>query len=197
MSRTLTLNRGFAGRGIPRRAPKDGITPPSIPQNNAIVLPKSAGVLPREGLHDSGHRHQSQNLGAKFMTPEQAHLPHGRNLRELATSCLASVLPILLLSANGAPSSAAAMALHLSRSHPQLGPVSPVTTLPFLASYSQKLHNAPSRPTACPTISLRTPVTVVAGQNSTNVVNTTPSTRCCPASPSPRSMPTIRPHECR
>jgi hypothetical protein len=152
---------------------KDGIGVTFDLAHNALVLPNPLDFYVEKGYTTPAILSNLQNLGVKFMTPEQANLPragiydsndnfmprlgfaytpfNGRWGTVIRGGFGGYIYPVPIRNSMRAA----------------------VTNLPFLASYSRSFTSAGQSPDGLPNYLLRTPLTVVAGQNSANVVDTT------------------------
>jgi len=140
-------------------------------KNDAIVLPKPITEFIASGYTTQALVNNLTNLGVKFETPQQGGIPSSGFLNSMA-----NFLPRIGFAYT-----------------PGFGPkgmvirggygefIYPVpvrnsiryltANYPFTAGYSQSYTSAAQSPDGLPNFLLRSPVTVVAGQNSSNVVN--------------------------
>ncbi|MBL8211801.1 MAG: TonB-dependent receptor [Bryobacterales bacterium] len=180
VSRNLTLNLGVRWQGHP--APRaDGNNHTFFDmKNNAIVLNH-----PMEHYYNIGYTTPAiienlRNLGVKFMTPEQAGLP-----KEGLKGYWNNILPRLGFA--WTPSFGKNGTVVRGGYGRYIYPV-PIrnsvrylTSLyPFTAAYTQNFNSAQQSPDGLPNFLLRSPVTVVAGQNSRDVVNTSTTNALLP-----------------
>jgi hypothetical protein len=172
VSRSLTLNLGLRWEGHPAPYSDGGNYATFSLKNNAIVLKH-----PMEHYYDNGYTTPAiitnlRNLGAKFMTPQEAGLPDaGMN------GYMKNFMPRFGFA--WVPSFGKGGTVVRGGYGRYIYPV-PIrnsvryltAVYPFVANYSQNFNSAQQSPDGLPNHLLRSPVTVVAGQNSANVVNT-------------------------
>ena len=168
----LTLNMGLRWEMHPSPHARDNNYATFDLKNDAVVLPKPISEFIANGFTTQALVTNLQNLGVKFLTPEQAGIPNS-GFRD----SMKNILPRLGFAYT-----------------PGFGPkgfvirggygeyVYPVpvrnsiryltSNYPFTAAYSQSYTAASQSPDGLPNYLLRAPQPVVAGLNSTNVVNT-------------------------
>lgn len=172
LRRNLTLNLGFRWEGHPAPASDGGNYATFSREHNAIVLKH-----PIEHYYDIGYTTPAivtnlRNLGAKFMTPQEAGLPdkgfHGawKNFMPRIGFAWTPSFGINGTVVRGGYG-------RYIYPVPIRNSVRYLTAVyPFVATYSQNYNSAQQSPDGLPNYLLRAPVSVVAGQNSSNVVNT-------------------------
>jgi Carboxypeptidase regulatory-like domain/TonB dependent receptor len=168
----LTLNIGVRWEGHPApHADKDFLTTFSM-KDDALVLPLPLSYYIQEGLTTQAIVTNLQNLGVKFETPQQAGIPSAG-----FDGSWANFLPRMGLA--WTPSFGHKGTVIRGGYGEYIYPV-PIRNsvryltadYPFTASYTQSYTNAAQSPDGLPNYILRAPQTIVAGQNSQNVVNT-------------------------
>ncbi|MFN7934738.1 MAG: carboxypeptidase-like regulatory domain-containing protein [Bryobacteraceae bacterium] len=180
VSRSLTLNLGFRWEGHPAPYSDGGNYATFSMEKNAIVLKH-----PMQHYYDIGYTTPAiitnlRNLGVKFMTPSEAGLPeagfHGAWKNFMPRAGFAWV-----------PSFGKGGTVIRGGYGRYIYPV-PIrnsvryltSVYPFVAAYSQNYNSAQQSPDGLPNFLLRSPVTVVAGQNSRDVVNTSSTNALLP-----------------
>ena len=157
----------------PRPACPTAVTTPPSP---ARTTPSSSSTR-IEHYYDIGYTTPAivtnlKNLGAKFMTPQEAGLPDAGfygSWKNFMPRIGFAWTPVVRHKRHGRPRWL--RPLHLSRADPQLGPLSHCR-LPLRGELTRKTTTRPSSPlTACPTTCSARLIPVVAGLNSSNVVN--------------------------
>ena len=176
----LTLNLGLRWEMHPSpHARNDNFVTFDL-KNDALVLPKPIGDFINNGYTTQALVTNLQNLGVKFETPAQA----GISSAGFANS-MANVLP--RASFAWTPSFVPKGMVLRGGYGEYIYPV-PVrnsiryltANYPFTASYSQSYTAASQSPDGLPNYLLRAPQSVVAGVNSSGVVNSTSTTALLP-----------------
>jgi hypothetical protein len=190
VSRKLTINAGLRWEMHPSPHTQDGLALSFDLAHNALVLPNPVSFYIDKGYTTQAIITNLQNLGAKFETPEQAGIPKSG---------------IFDSNFNFSPRLGFAYTPFSSRWGTVIRggyggyiyPVPirnsmrvPITNLPFVANYSRSYTSAGQAPDGLPNYLLRTPQTVIAGQNSANVVDTTAVNALLPGV----SVQTLDPH---
>ena len=168
----LTLNLGVRWEAHPApHADKSYFTTFSL-KDDALVLPQPLSYYIQQGLTTQALVTNLQNLGVKFETPQQAGIPSagfngtwGNFLPRMGFAWTPSFghKGTVIRGAFG----------EFVYPVPIRNSVRYLTAdYPFTASYSQSYTSAAYSPDGLPNYILRAPQTVVAGQNSANVVNT-------------------------
>lgn len=167
----LTINFGLRWEMHPSPHARDNNYMTFDMANDAIVLPKPINDFIANGFTTQAIVTNLQNLGVKFETPQQGGIPDSGFFNSMA-----NFLPRLGFAYQ-----------------PKFGPkgmvirggygeyIYPVpvrnsiryltANYPFTASYSQSYTSASQSPDGLPNYLLRAPISVVAGQNSKDVVN--------------------------
>jgi hypothetical protein len=180
VSHSLTINWGLRWEMHPSPHARDNNFMTFDLKNDAIVLPKPIGDFIANGYTTQALVTNLQNLGVKFETPSQGGIPSTGFYNSMA-----NFLPRIGFAYT-----------------PGFGPkgmvirggygeyVYPVpvrnsiryltANYPFTASYSQSYTNASQSPDGLPNYLLRAPQTVIAGQNSSNVVNSNSTSSLLP-----------------
>ncbi len=180
VSQHLTINAGLRWEMHPApHADKDNFVTFDL-QHDALVLAQPTSYYVQNGFTTQAILTNLQNIGVKFETPQQAGLPaSGIN------NSMANFNPRLGF-AYTPPFGKLGTVLRAGYGE-YLYPV-PIrnsvryltANYPFTASYSQSYTSAAYAPDGLPNLLLRGPQTVVAGQNSANVVNTNSVTALLP-----------------
>ena len=154
VNKSLTINAGLRWEMHPAPHTKDGIGVTFDMAHNALVLPNPLDFYVEKGYTTPAILTNLQNLGVKFMTPEQAKLPLAGIYDSNDNFMPRLGFPIRHESEMGTVIRGGFG-----------GYIYPVPTgihegcryrSPFLASYRAATRTQASRPTACPTIFLRT-----------------------------------------
>ena len=171
VSQHLTINAGLRWEMHPApHADKDNFVTFDL-KNDAIVLPQPTSYYIQNGYTTQAIITNLTNLGAKFETPSQAGLPSAG-----MDNSMANFNPRLGFA--WTPSFLKWGTVIRAGYGEYIYPV-PIRNsvryltadYPFTASYSQSYTSAAYAPDGLPNQLLRGPLTVIAGQNSANVVN--------------------------
>lgn len=180
VSRAFTINAGLRWEMHPAPAMKNNDYVTFDMKNNAIVLPKDPSAYVENGFTTQAILTNLKNLGVKFETPQQAGLPSGGISNSMANFMprlgFAYVLPIrnwgtVIRGGYGEyiyPVPIRNSVRYLTAAYP------------FTAAYTQSYTSASQAPDGLPNYLLRSPQTVIAGANSTNVVDTNSVTSLLP-----------------
>jgi hypothetical protein len=180
VSRSLTLNLGLRWEAHPApHADKDYLTTFDM-KNDALVLQQPLSYYIQQGLTTQAIVTNLQNLGVKFETPQQGGLP--------SSGFYGSWWNFLPRVAFAWTPSFGFKGTVLRGGYGEFIYPVPVRNsvryltadYPFTASYSQSYTAASQSPDGLPNYLLRAPQTVIAGQNSANVVNTNSVTALLP-----------------
>jgi hypothetical protein len=170
ISRSLTINAGLRWEVHPAPSTRDGLNVGFDLRNNALILTNPIEFYLERGYTTPAILTNLRNLGAKIMTPGQAGLPEAglygnfyNFMPRLGFAYNLSRFGTVIRGGFGTYIYPVPV-----RNSMRIG----ITNLPFLASYSQNYNSAAQAPDGLPNGLLRGPQTVVAGLNSTNVVNT-------------------------
>lgn len=173
ISRSLTLNLGFRWELHPSVFTQDGLNVSFDLKNNALVLQQPIQFYIDKGYTTPTIIKNMQNLGAKFTTPQAAGIPQtgifdswgnfGPRLG-FAYSPAGGRWGTVVRGGYGAYIYPVPI-----RNSMRVG----IANVPFRATYSRSFTAANQSPDGLPNFLLRSPLTVVAGQNSANVVDTT------------------------
>ncbi len=170
LTRSLTINAGLRWEMHPAPSTREGLNVTFDQINNAVVLPNPTSFYVERGYTTPALLTNLNNLGVKFMSPEEAKLPT-KGMKDYYFN----FMPRL------------GFAYNLGRFGTVIrggfgGYIYPVpvrnsmrvaiTNLPFRTTYSQNYNSAAQSPDGLPNGLLRKPLTVVAGLNSRNVVDT-------------------------
>lgn len=171
LKRNLTLNLGVRWEGHPAPYSDGGNYATFSRQHNAIILKH-----PMEHYYNIGYTTEAivtnlKNLGAKFMTPSEAGLPDAGFYGSWN-----NIMPRLGFA--WTPSFGINGTVVRGGYGRYIYPV-PIrnsvryltSVYPFVATYSQNFNSAQQSPDGLPNYLLRAPIPVVAGLNSSNVVN--------------------------
>lgn len=170
VSRSLTINAGVRWEVHPAPYTRDGINVTFDMKNNALVLANPLQFYLDKGYTTPAILTNLNNLGVKFMTPEQAGLPavgiynnYYNFMPRLGFAYNLSRFGTVIRGGFGTYIYPVPVRNSMRVS---------ITNLPFLASYVRDFNAAAQSPDGLPNGLLRNPLTIVAGQNSTDVVNT-------------------------
>ena len=169
----LTLNLGLRWEAHPAPHTENGLIPTFDLANNALMLPNPLQFYVDKGFTTQAIVTNLQNLGVKFLTPQQANLPQAgiyNNLRNINPRVGFAYTPF------GSRWGTVLRGGYGDYIYPV--PVRnsvrvPIAAYPLVAGYSRSYTNATQSPDGLPNYLLRTPQTVIAGLNSANVVDTT------------------------
>jgi len=170
VSRSLTINAGVRWEVHPAPHTRDGLNVTFDLKNNALVLANPLQFYLDKGYTTPAIITNLNNLGVKFMTSDQAGLPSAGSYNNFY-----NFMPRLGFAYNLSRFGTVIRGGFGTYIYPV--PVRnslrvAITNLPFLASYNRSYTDAAQSPDGLPNLLLRTPLSVVAGQNSSNVVNT-------------------------
>ncbi len=172
VNRSLTLNLGFRWEVHPAPYTKDGLNVTFDLKNNALVLQKPIDFYIEKGYTTPTIIQNMRNLGVKFSSPEQAGIPSS-GIRDswgnfgprlgFAYTPLGGKWGTVIRGGYGGYIYPVPI-----RNSMRVG----IANLPFRANYSRSYTAANQSPDGLPNLLLRSPQTVIAGQNSANVVDT-------------------------
>jgi hypothetical protein len=176
----LSINAGLRWEMHPAPHARDNNYTTFDLKNDAIVLPKPISEFISNGYTTQALVTNLQNLGAKFETPQEAGLPASG-----FQSSLKNILPRIGFAYTPVfgPKGLVVRGAYGEFVYPV--PVRNsirylTSNYPFTASYSQSYTNASQSPDGLPNYLLRAPQSVIAGQNSVNVVNSNSTTALLP-----------------
>ncbi|MBS1829761.1 MAG: TonB-dependent receptor [Acidobacteria bacterium] len=172
VSRSLTLNLGLRWEGHPAPYSDGGNYATFSMEKNAIVLKH-----PIEHYYDIGYTTPAiiqnlRNLGAKFMTPKEAGVPEAGFYGSWNNIMPRAGFAWVPSFGKGGTVIRGGYGRYIYPV-PIRNSVRYLTSVyPFVAAYSQNFNSAQQSPDGLPNYLLRAPVSIVAGQNSRDVVNT-------------------------
>jgi hypothetical protein len=190
LNKDLTINAGLRWEIHPAPSTRDGTLGSFDLTNDALVLAQPTSFYVSKGFTTQAIVTNLQNLGAKIETPQQAGIPNSMFFNNnfcfsprigVAYTPFGSRFGTVLRGGYGR----------------YIYPV-PIrnsvkitsANVPFSASYSQSYIAANQSPDGLPNYLLRTPQSVIAGQNSTDVVNTSTVNAILPGV----TISTLNPH---
>jgi len=167
----LTINFGLRWEMHPAPHSGDDLNVAFDLEHDALVLPRPLSYYIQRGFSTQAEVTNLQNLGVKFLTPQQAGFPNA-----LMNNSMANFLPRIGFAYIPFKSWGTVFRGGYGE---YIYPV-PIrnsvrynsATYPFTAGYSQSYTSAAYAPDGLPNYLLRAPQTVVAGLNSANVVDT-------------------------
>ena len=176
----LTVNVGLRWEMHPSPHAKEGNFTTFDLKNDAIVLPKPQADFIANGFTTQAILTNLTNLGAKFETPEQAGLP--------STGFFNSMKNFLPRFGFAYTPSFGPKGFVIRGAYGEFIYPVPVrnsiryltSNYPFTAGYSQSYTGASQSPDGLPNYLLRSQQSVIAGQNSSNVVNSSTTTSLLP-----------------
>jgi hypothetical protein len=167
----LTINAGLRWEMHPSPNARDNNFMTFDMKNDAIVLPKPISEFISNGYTTQALVTNLQNLGVKFETPNQGGIPSSgfynsmKNfLPRVGFAWTPSFVPKGMVIRGGYGEFIYPVPVRNSIRYL-------TANYPFTASYSQSYTSASQSPDGLPNYLLRSPQTVIAGQNSANVVN--------------------------
>ncbi len=171
LGKNLTINLGLRWEGHPTPHARDNNFMTFDLANDAIVLPKPITDFISNGYTTQALVTNLTNLGVKFETPQQAGLP--------STGFENSMKNFLPRAGFAWTPTFAPRGMVVRGGYGEYIYPVPVrnsiryltANYPFTASYSQSYTSASQSPDGLPNFLLRSPLTVIAGQNSANAVN--------------------------
>jgi hypothetical protein len=176
----LTLNLGVRWEMHPSPRARDDNFMTFDLKNDAIVLPKPISTFIGNGYTTQALVTNLQNLGVKFETPSQGGIPStgfnnsmGNVLPRVSFAWTPSFIPKGMVIRGGYGEYIYPVPVRNSIRYL-------TANYPFTASYSQSYTSASQSPDGLPNYLLRNPLTVVAGQNSSNVVNSNSTSALLP-----------------
>jgi hypothetical protein len=195
VNRRLTINAGLRWEGLPAPIEIHNLINGFDTRNKAVVLGSTPQQLIAENRTTQGIITNLQNLGVVFETPQQAGLPnhimHGTyDLFEprvgFAYSLFGAGRGTVLRTGLG----------RYSFQMPLRDVYDPSEgNAPYAESYSESYTAGAQSPDGLNNYQLRSPVTVIAGQNSANVVNTSSANAILPGVkeevPNPNTPPNM------
>jgi len=167
----LTINAGLRWEMHPSPHARDNNFMTFDMKNDAIVLPKPIDAFIANGFTTQAIVTNLQNLGVKFETPQQAGIPN--------TGFFSSNANFLPRIGFAYTPGFGLKGLVIRGGYGEFIYPVPVrnsiryltANYPFTAGYSQSYTSASQSPDGLPNYLLRAPLSVIAGQNSQNVVN--------------------------
>jgi len=190
VSRKLTINAGLRWEMHPAPYTQDGLIVSFDMANNALVLANPISFYIDKGYTTQAIVTNLQNLGVKFETPQQAGFPEAgiyNSMRNLNPRVGFAYTPFSgkwgTVIRGGYGDFIYPVPV---RNSLRTG----ITNLPYVAAYSRSYTNATQAPDGLPNYLLRNPLKVVAGLNSTDVVNTNSTNSLVPGI----SVTTLDPH---
>jgi hypothetical protein len=171
ISRNVTMNVGVRYEAHPAPWVKDGLEVSFDLKNKAIVLEKPLSYYIANGYSTQAIITNLTNLGVVFETPSQAGFPNKMMRDRNAT--ISPRLGLAYTPFNGKYGTVirGAYGRYIYPVPTRNFSKVPVANYPFVASYSQSYTSAAQSPDGQANYQLRTPQTVIMGQNSSDVVN--------------------------
>jgi hypothetical protein len=173
VTRNLTVNLGLRYEAHPGAWTKDGLTEGFDLKNNAQVLANPLSFYIAKGYTTQTIVTNLQNLGVIFETPRQAGYPDTMIKNYNLTFGPRAGFAYQLFGGKHGTVVRGAYGRYIYPVPVRSSIRNTASSLPFVASYSQSYSAASQSPDGLPNYLLRVPQTVIAGQNSSNVVSST------------------------
>jgi hypothetical protein len=169
----LTLNAGLRWEGHPAPYTQDGLNVSFDLAHDAMVLSNPLSFYIGKGYTTQAIITNLQNLGVKFETPQQAGIPAAGFYNSYLNFNPRVGFAYTPFSSRWGTVIRGGYGEYIYPVPIRNSLLTAVRELPWMASWTQSYTNAAQSPDGLPNYLLRSVPTVVAGVNSTNVVDTT------------------------
>lgn len=180
VSKNLTINAGLRWEVHPAPYTKNGLVESFDLKNKAIVLAKPTSFYIQHGYTTQAIITNLTNLGVKFETPIEAGIPEAMLYNDDYTFSPRLGMAYTPFDGRHGTVLRGGFGRFIYPIPIRNSLLLPALDVPFTASYSMSYVAAGQSPDGLPNYLLRTPQQVIAGENSSNVVDSTSITSILP-----------------